>query len=267
MRKYNHIKHAGNVSDVIKHVFLVCCLESIKKSKNLKDEFFYVDMHGGNPSHQLLEHGEWVDGIGKLKPYKKDEPTWISMYRSLNDVYSEDGVRLYLGSSALVQAYCKMNQINYRFQIYGIDSQTYEELIEYFYDYSDCVSIKKENSYKAIGKIEIKPDLVLIDPPDILGHIDELMETMDNLQMCKIPFLCWTPIKNVYDDRDGNNKKIRLSMQFMKYVKSKNILFVDFVWNNKPKKITGCRICVHGLFSMTEMVSIRESIWQSFYKL
>ena len=100
MFSYQHVFHAGNHADVLKHVVLAEVLDYVCKKEGT---IFYIDTHAGSGLYRLRsaaaqKNREYESGIARLFGQKKltgELETYISLIRELNP----DGVlRLYPGS-------------------------------------------------------------------------------------------------------------------------------------------------------------------------
>ncbi len=60
---YNHSRKAGNRGDVWKHCVLVALADTMCGSR---ESFGYVECHAGAPIHELIKHGEWWRGVGRV---------------------------------------------------------------------------------------------------------------------------------------------------------------------------------------------------------
>ena len=77
MLSYKHGFHAGNHSDVLKHICLIVLYaKSIKKSNN---SIIYIDTHSGgglyNLKHDYMKKNkEYLSGITKIVNFKTEDP-------------------------------------------------------------------------------------------------------------------------------------------------------------------------------------------------
>ncbi len=100
MLSYQHIYHAGNFADVIKHITLtLVCEYLIQKDKPI----FYLETHSGRGLYDLTHEvsrktGEFREGVGRLWPARNQLPVefkgWISAIEALNN----QTLRFYPGS-------------------------------------------------------------------------------------------------------------------------------------------------------------------------
>jgi 23S rRNA (adenine2030-N6)-methyltransferase len=82
MLSYRHGFHAGSPADVLKHAFLLSCLEYLAKKPK---PFLYIDTHAGAGFYRLDQgfgalNQEWKEGIGRLLPAGETGGGIISRY-------------------------------------------------------------------------------------------------------------------------------------------------------------------------------------------
>jgi len=105
MLSYRHSFHAGNFADVLKHIVLIQCLESLSK----KDKpFCCIDTHSGPGKYELdgdyaLKNKEFDNGITKLWQ-RTDLPEAVAQYVSLIKRFnSTDKLTRYPGSPLITK--------------------------------------------------------------------------------------------------------------------------------------------------------------------
>lgn len=103
MLSYRHSYHAGNHADVLKHVVLTLCLESLKEKET---PFLYLDSHSGAGRYLLQsEHaektGEYLAGIGRLWQ-RTDRPALLDAYFSVLNYYNRSEALKYYPGSPLI---------------------------------------------------------------------------------------------------------------------------------------------------------------------
>lgn len=105
MLSYRHSFHAGNFADVLKHIVLIQCLESLSK----KDKpFCCIDTHSGPGKYELdgdyaLKNKEFDNGITKLWRHA-DLPETVAHYVSLIKRFnSTDKLTRYPGSPLITK--------------------------------------------------------------------------------------------------------------------------------------------------------------------
>lgn len=106
MLSYRHSYHAGNHADVLKHIVLTLCIDSLKE----KDKgFLYLDSHAGAGNYLLYsEHAnktaEYKDGIEKIwqaTDYPPDLAPYLKLIQSFNP---NQKLKQYPGSPSIAQA-------------------------------------------------------------------------------------------------------------------------------------------------------------------
>ncbi|OCG11658.1 rRNA methyltransferase [Gilliamella sp. App6-5] len=105
MLSYRHSYHAGNHADVLKHIVLTFCIESLKEKEK---PFLYLDTHSGAGRYLLKsEHaektGEYLSGINLLWQQSNIPgllKTYISILRRYNPF---DELKYYPGSPLIAK--------------------------------------------------------------------------------------------------------------------------------------------------------------------
>ncbi|MWN32248.1 MULTISPECIES: 23S rRNA (adenine(2030)-N(6))-methyltransferase RlmJ [unclassified Gilliamella] len=115
MLSYRHSYHAGNHADVLKHIVLTLCIESLKEKEK---PFLYLDTHSGAGRYLLKsEHsektGEYLSGINLLWQ-QSNIPELINTYISILKRYNPfDELKYYPGSPLIAkQLLRKQDKIN-----------------------------------------------------------------------------------------------------------------------------------------------------------
>ncbi|OCG58162.1 rRNA methyltransferase [Gilliamella sp. Nev5-1] len=105
MLSYRHSYHAGNHADVLKHVVLTLCIESLKEKEK---SFLYLDTHSGAGRYLLRgEHaektGEYLSGINLIWQ-QANIPELLNSYISVLKRYNPfDKLKYYLGSPLIAK--------------------------------------------------------------------------------------------------------------------------------------------------------------------
>ncbi|MCX8575029.1 MULTISPECIES: 23S rRNA (adenine(2030)-N(6))-methyltransferase RlmJ [unclassified Gilliamella] len=105
MLSYRHSYHAGNHADVLKHIVLTLCIESLKEKEK---PFLYLDTHSGAGRYLLKsEHaektGEYLSGINLLWQ-QPDLPKQLDTYLSILQRYNPfDTLKYYPGSPLIAK--------------------------------------------------------------------------------------------------------------------------------------------------------------------
>lgn len=105
MLSYRHSYHAGNHADVLKHIVLTLCIESLKEKEK---PFIYLDTHSGAGRYLLKsEHsektGEYLSGINLLWQ-QPNLPEQMNTYLSILKRYNPfDTLKYYPGSPLIAK--------------------------------------------------------------------------------------------------------------------------------------------------------------------
>lgn len=204
---YRHIYHAGNFSDVFKHIILARILEYLKK----KDHGFRViDTHAGIgiydlSSQEAQKTGEWTDGIASIinKPITKDVEElikpWLDVVTELNG--SSGRITRYPGSPYLSR---KLLRKQDRLTAIELHEKDYQQLASNFAgDYQ--ARIIHLDGYLALGAHvppKEKRGLILVDPP--FEQTDEFNRLLDGLSKAyrRFPngvYALWYPVKHYHE--------------------------------------------------------------------
>ena len=105
MLSYRHSYHAGNHADVLKHIVLTLCINSLKEKEK---PFLYLDTHSGAGRYLLKsEHsektGEYLSGINLIWQ-QSETPELLNTYLSVLKRYNPfDNLKYYLGSPLIAK--------------------------------------------------------------------------------------------------------------------------------------------------------------------
>ena len=105
MLSYRHSYHAGNHADVLKHIVLTLCIESLKEKEK---PFLYLDTHSGAGRYLLRsEHaektGEYLSGINLLWQ-QSNIPELLNTYISVLRRYNPfEEIKYYPGSPLIAK--------------------------------------------------------------------------------------------------------------------------------------------------------------------
>ncbi|WP_121144737.1 23S rRNA (adenine(2030)-N(6))-methyltransferase RlmJ [Orbus hercynius] len=165
MLSYRHSYHAGNHADVLKHIVLTLCLESLKE----KDKpFLYLDTHSGAGRYLLQsEHaektGEYLSGIAKLW----EQPEIIDLlqpYFSVLKYYNRNPALKYYPGSPLIAKQLLRPQD--KLVLTEIHSSDYPLLRQEFSKDHRAQVTKQDGFLQLKSKLppESRRGLILIDP-------------------------------------------------------------------------------------------------------
>ncbi len=200
---YRHAYHAGNFADVLKHIVLVACIESMKAKQT---PFCYVDTHAGAGRYDLggieaQKTGESHDGVKRLFNAER-LPTLIHAYLNLVRSQGQDHggtpEGFYPGSPAIAAALLRDQD---RLQLCELQDLEYAQLRNLFKNDSR-VAVHQRDGYQALKALlppKEKRGLVLIDPPfEAQAEEFRLIERSLRHAMDRWPtgvFAIWYPIK------------------------------------------------------------------------
>jgi 23S rRNA (adenine2030-N6)-methyltransferase len=201
---YRHIYHAGNFSDVFKHVVLVALIQALLRKEK---PFCYLDTHSGIGYYDLLSQEaqksqEFQAGILQLWKNNEKKPQLIEDYlaivRNLNPDLTK--LRSYPGSPTIVSNLLRATD---RMVLNELHAQDYARLKQNFF-HDRRVAVHQQDAYHAL-KAFLPPlerrGVVLIDPayeqPD---EFKQLIAGMKNalLRWETGVYAIWYPIKDKY---------------------------------------------------------------------
>ncbi|WP_297322710.1 23S rRNA (adenine(2030)-N(6))-methyltransferase RlmJ [uncultured Bartonella sp.] len=201
---YRHIYHAGNFSDVFKHIIIARIIEYLK---NKDHAFRVIDTHAGIgiydlSSEEAQKTGEWFDGVGRIlsKPVVREiEPLvspWLDVVVELNG--SKDKLINYPGSPVLIR---KLLRKQDRLTAIELHEADYKKLAGNFTgDYQ--ARIIHLDGYLALGAHvppKEKRGLIVVDPP--FEKTDEFKQLIEGLIKAhrRFPggiYALWYPVKH-----------------------------------------------------------------------
>ena len=178
MLSYQHIYHAGNRADVLKHAVLTEILSELSTQKR---PVCYVETHAARGLYDLSspeaqKGAEYPEGIGQLLTQAnipKPMRSYADLVRSFNE---GDGFQIYPGSPAIAS---KLLRPNDRLSFFELHPKEHEALTKNFGG-DPRVQIKKADGYR--GALSLAPRsrermVVLIDPSyEALGDLEALIE-------------------------------------------------------------------------------------------
>lgn len=165
MLSYRHSYHAGNHADVLKHIVLTLCIESLKEKEK---PFIYLDTHSGAGRYLLKsEHaektGEYLSGINLLWQ-QPDLPEQINTYLSILKRYNPfDTLKYYPGSPLIAkQLLREQDKLNLT-ELHPTDYP----LLRQEFNKDKRARVLREDGFAQL-KSKLPPDsrrgLILIDP-------------------------------------------------------------------------------------------------------
>lgn len=165
MLSYRHSYHAGNHADVLKHIVLTLCINSLKE----KDKaFLYLDTHSGAGRYLLQsEHaektGEYLSGINLIWQ-QNDVPAPIESYLSLLKRYNPfETLKYYPGSPLIAKQLLREQD---KLNLTELHSTDYPLLRQEFSKDKRAKVLKEDGFAQLKSKLppESRRGIVLIDP-------------------------------------------------------------------------------------------------------
>ena len=200
MLSYRHAFHAGNHADILKHICLICVLESmVKKDKN----FTAIDTHAGAGIYTLdderaLKTGETESGIihlsKKLIDFSESEiPEAIKNYISVVNPYLQKNQ--YPGSPEIIRKFLRTGDKEFLFELHNTEIEILKSNIK-----DSRVTILHQNSFENLKSLvppTIKRGLLLMDPS--YEVVSDYENSADSLLLChkkwNVGVLClWYPL-------------------------------------------------------------------------
>ena len=217
MLSYKHGYHAGNHSDVLKHICLIYFLKSIKKHYN---SITYVDTHSGgsnyNFNHEYMKKNkEYLTGISKLIKYRTDDP-YLRFYTNIiKNINKTSKITFYPGSPKIINFLTDPKDELYFCELH---SNEYKELKKNFSKFSN-IKVLKQDGFSLFDNISInekKKGIILIDPSyeikDDYIKVIKLINNHYNKFSNKIVII-WYPVLNRIDTNEYINEFKRTGIQ------------------------------------------------------
>jgi len=198
---YDHLYHAGNHADVLKHLVLLAFIQSLSKKPTA---WCYLDTHAGCGVYDfsyLKQHiaPEYKQGVALFKTQHQDHPPpLINDYLALiQQVNPSHVLQYYPGSTYLVRQLARAND---KIIACELQYESYQALKNTFKG-DKQVAVHHLDGYhglKAFVPPKEKRGLVLIDPP---YETDDWRQTIASLTLALSywqggHYLLWYPIKN-----------------------------------------------------------------------
>lgn len=207
---YQHIYHAGNFTDVLKHVVLTLIIEHLRK----KDAAFcYIDTHAGAGKYDLTspeaqKTGEALAGVQKLLDYSRSQalPPAMQPYVELVKAYQTGGLLQYPGSPLLVSNRLRPQD---RMILNEYHPAAHQQLKAHF-QHQAQVAIHHRDAYEFLPAIlppAVSRGLVLIDPPFEKKDEQEKIQEVLHKSLRRWPhgvYMIWYPVTT----RGASNLKL-----------------------------------------------------------
>ena len=155
MLSYRHSYHAGNPSDVLKHIMLIYCLDYMtQKPKPL----LCIDTHAGAGLYKTEESNEYNNGAGRLRAYKttggRSVPDPVKKYLNLLDDHKDS----YPGSPLLAARILREQDRLVCFELHPKDYEELEKNAKIFDSIFNEPLFVQKNSGKKSPKIETRKE-------------------------------------------------------------------------------------------------------------
>lgn len=178
MLSYQHVYHAGNRADVLKHAILSAVLADLAKQKK---PVFYVETHAARGMYDLnskeaQKGAEFPDGIGQLIDVKNLPASMRPYLDEVRRLNPEGGLKNYPGSPALATHFLRKDD---RMAFFELHPTEYAALTKNIGN-DPRAQIRKADGYR--GALSLAPRakeqmVVLIDPSyETLGDLEALIE-------------------------------------------------------------------------------------------
>lgn len=197
---YRHSYHAGNFSDVFKHIVQIGLLQSLHKKET---PFCYLETHAGAGFYDLLtdintKNHEFIDGIAKIFN-QANAPELVQQYVSyINKVNSEPKLQHYPGSPFYAQQLLRPQD---RMILSELHPEEFNALKNRFHR-DKQIAIHHQDGYQSLNAFlppKERRGLVLIDPPfekpDEFDFLPTVLTQALKLWETGI-YAIWYPIKN-----------------------------------------------------------------------
>lgn len=223
---YDHNIKAGNQGDAVKHSALITAASELMKTCG--DTFHYADTYAGYAYNPLKSDGEWRDGIGVLhdSSFTSQNPS-LKFWQELWECKSGLRGSVYPGSSLFMLKLCMENGLKFQARLWDISPAVISQLVT-FYDHKEVNVFPRPSVTGDFSNY--KPDLLLIDPPD-LNDVDyalELFKLVENV-------ILWLPITT------KNGVETDASCYAFQKCKDAGMPVISVNWNTN-KNTRGCRL-------------------------
>lgn len=244
---YNHLYHAGNFADVVKHIILIAILEQLQQKEK---PYCIIDTHAGQGYYDLFsveasKNKEYADGV--LKVIATDKPPRLVL-RYLHCIHAINN-RLtaanfsslrYVPGSPLIAQY--FNRPHDRLIACELKTENYQALREALSGHPQA-SVHHLDGYlglKAFLPPKERRGFILIDPP--YEDPNEFIRLAKNLPLALKRFATgifgvWFPIKN--------KQQSQAFYQTLKQNINNSILVVELtIYPDLPQHLNGCGMII-----------------------
>lgn len=202
---YRHVYHAGNFTEVFKHILLICLLQYLQRKET---PICYIDTHAGIGNYDLhgeaaQKTGEYLGGIALLERLSLSSlpaavATYLQLVKQWNTQQGSTQFRFYPGSPQLARAVLRSQDRIILSELHPEDAQ----LLKQAFKDDSQVAVHHMNGYHAL-KAFLPPaqsrGLLLMDPP--FEKTDEFTQLVDALRLANTRwrsgvYAVWYPIKH-----------------------------------------------------------------------
>ena len=223
---YDHNQKAGNPGDVIKHTALIAAADAIMQKH--KEPFHYADTFAGYAYNPIRTTGEWQNGIGVIsKSAIKSDNAAIRFWQSLWQCDVGLPGSVYPGSSTFIRKLCLKNSLQLKASLWDVSPTVISQLTQ-AYDPAEADIFPR--SAKIGNFTAIKPDLLLIDPPDFAA-INSLLAFFDVASNV----ILWLPILVESGVETDLSRQAHIACQ------DRGMKIVTVRWRGEGK-MQGCRL-------------------------
>ena len=252
---YRHLYHAGNFSDVLKHIVMIALLRALTKKET---PFCFLDTHAGIGLYPLQsietqKSREYESGIANLLARNNNNaPELIKEYIAIINDFNAGAVQKYLGSPLIAEKYLRDQDQLILCELHSTDIITLKENMPK----RKNIAIHHTDAYlgmKAFLPPKLKRGIVMIDPPFELPNEFERIENALKRALTHWQsghYMIWYPIK----DQKKTNQFYRSLRDLQKPT-----LCIEFELVNPPAgdKLSCCGIAlVNPPWQVEEMLKL-----------
>jgi len=189
---YDHNEKAGNQGDVVKHPALIAAADALMVQYD--GAFQYADTFAGYPFNPLRSDGEWPKGIGVLaRSGRKSDNSAVNIWRELWSCTAGLRGSVYPGSSMFIRKLCLSKGRSFHARLWDTSRAVVAQLMNAFN--TDEAEIHPRPA--ELGDFsDVKPNLLLIDPPGLAPSKNEYPDLADLLRFFDVVdnAILWFPI-------------------------------------------------------------------------
>ncbi|WP_051560020.1 23S rRNA (adenine(2030)-N(6))-methyltransferase RlmJ [Marinobacterium jannaschii] len=186
MNTYHHVKHAGNLADLHKHLLLSHLLETLKIDR-------YLETHAGSGLYELPPEGEWQQGINLL--WKQSRFKLAEVYFQALQTLNPEQLQHYPGSPWLAERLLGAGTLT----LFELEMEAADQLRHNLAG----VDVRTGDGFSGVLPLIEPHSLILIDPPykddDDYERVITLLESLEPIP--DIHVMLWYPVFS-----DGSEK-------------------------------------------------------------